>query len=191
MKVKKSKILNSKTIAAAFLTIGLCIVINLLLSLLDNSWEKLFSAAGSIGSVIIGVGMFYLGWQQHKHLEQKTSEAERELVRQNYKNLMDGVSKIYNNYSDISEITKAEEILRQVANQAKLELPKDLEDYTHKAYKLARSISLKVRKCFDHKRAQKPGADLVDYNSTFDEISQFFSANELYSKYLKIKKDLN
>ena len=82
------------------------------------------------------------------------------------------------------------EILRLVANQAKLELPKDLEDYTQKAYEVAQKISLKVQKRFDHERSQKPNSDLIDYNGAYDEIGQFLSPITLYSKYLKTLKQI-
>jgi hypothetical protein len=69
-------------------------------------------------------------------------------------------------------------------------LPKDLEDYTQKAYEVAQKISLKVQKCFDHERSQKPNSDLIDYNGAYDEIGQFLSPITLYSKYLKTLKQI-
>lgn len=169
-----------------------CALVLLVCFLLGDKFEKNFAALGSVGSIFIGYAAYRISKEQQRATEQKISEEERRIVRQNYENFIDGISKIYNNYSDISEIIKGAEILRQVANQAKLELPKDLEDYAQKAYEVAQKISLKVRKCFDHERSQKPNSDLVDYNGAYDEISQFLSPITLYSKYLKtLKTNLN
>ncbi len=157
---------------------------------IDGKYNELFSMIGSIGSLFIGYGAYQISKEQKRNTEFKISEEERRIVRQNYENLIDGISKIYNNYSSISEIANGAEILRQVANQAKLELPKDLEDLTKESYEVAQALSLKVRKYFDQNGIPKPTSDLVDYNNTYNKISQFFSANELYSKYLKTLKKI-
>ncbi len=113
MKVKKSKILNDKTIAAAFLTIGLWITIKLLLNLLGD-WEKLFSAIGDIGSVVIGTGMFYLGWQQHKHLEQKISKEDKKDIRQHYNDLTEVLRLIISRKAEIGEGNERNKILAKL-----------------------------------------------------------------------------
>lgn len=175
------KFLKKRPIESCALVLFVCF-------LLGDKFEQKFAAIGSVGSIFIGYGAYQISKEQKQNIESKISEEERRVVRQNYENFTDGISKIYNNYSNISELIKGAEILRQVANQAKLELPKDLEDYTHKAYEVAQKISLKVQKCFDHEGKQRPKSDLVDYNGAYDEISQFLSPSTLYSKYLKTLK---
>ena len=188
MKVKKSKILNSKTIAAAFLTIGLCIVINLLLSLLDNSWEKLFSAAGSIGSVIIGVGMFYLGWQQRKHLEQKISDEERKIIREHCHKTLDAIVKASylckksgKDYEDrfdaaIYEIFKSGE-------SAKIELNYDFADLIWRIHDFYLDLSVQHMDAAKEKRALGGEKALENRNK---ESALKNELENLYARYLKL-----
>lgn len=143
--------------------------------LMGDKFEKNFAAVGSIGSLIIAYGAYKIAKEQQRSNDQKISEEERKIIRENYKNLINGISIIYNNYRNISEINKGEEILRQVANQAKLELPKDLEDYTQEVYELAREISIEVQ-----------GKNNND--KSFDKLHNFFSAHIIYSKYFKNPK---
>jgi hypothetical protein len=183
MKVKKSKILNSKTIAAAFLTIGLCIVINLLLSLLDDSWEKLFSAVGSIGSVIIGVGMFYLGWQQHKHLEQKISDEERKMIIENYLKLRELIRLIQRD--DYRATNESFEMLGKIQDEAQLFADEELINF------MARIREMMLDDAAFTTSLEEGELSLKDVREFREEFSKFifgknFNPEEIYSKYLKL-----
>lgn len=174
-----NKIKNS--IKYFFITISILLFCFVIFNLegIDGNFNNFFDVINAIGSVIISIGLLKIGIEankiakeQQRSTDQKISQEEREIIRENYKNLMNGISTIYNNYRNIREINKGEEILRQVANQAKLELPKDLEDYTQEVYELAKRISMEVKK-----------ENNID--ESFDKLHNFFSANIIYSKYLK------
>jgi hypothetical protein len=186
-----------KIAAYACLTIGVLMLGSVFLSLsgVDGDYEKLFSIVGNIGSVLIGAGMFFLGWQQNLQLKQQQrrqqfelSEKEKDRIRENYHRLIEGISKIYNNYgmfgakADGDDILKRQEtrygveILRAVTHQARLELPDELVKYTQKVHETAEAILL---------ASQWNEEKLKEYTEVFDNISTFFNASETYSKFLK------
>ncbi len=193
MKAKKSKILNGKTIAAAFLTIGLCIVINLLLSLLGDSWEKLFSAVGSIGSVTIGVGMFYLGWQQQKHFEQQISDSQKDSIFRHYRDLKDLLRKIFKDtHNKDTEVLKMmwdlEDMVKLWGSQ---ELSNYISEIREKTVQVYSEAHLRLSKGGDESveegEERKEGRDRLwkgweEYRSYISNLKP----ESLYSKYLKI-----
>lgn len=150
-----------------FLTLG-----NVLLDLkdIDGDYEKLFSIVGNVGSTLIGVGMFYLGWQQHQL--RKLSEEEKKIIRENYDKFNAGISMLYNSYKNSDKINEAKEILRQASNHANLELPTDLKTYVQEAYNLSQQLSLEVRK-------QSPN----NYDELHNKISERFLGYESYKRH--------
>jgi hypothetical protein len=163
-----------KTAAGIVLTIGFLMTGNVLLSLkgIENDYAKLFSIVGNVGSLLIGAGMFYLGWQQHQL--RKLSEEEKKIIRENHNKFRDGINKLYNSYEDSSGTNEAKEILREAANQANLELPVDLKSHVQGAYDLSQKLSLEIKK-------PKPN----DYDKFYNEISERFLSHEPYKKHSK------
>lgn len=181
--VRYFKQVFKKLLLGCFLTIGLLVMSCVLLNLkcVENDYTKLFSIVGDVGSLLIGAGMFYLGWQQHQL--RKLSEEEKKIIRENYDTFNDGISKLLNSYRNSLGTNEAKEILRKAANQANLELPVDLKSYVQGAYDLSQKMSMSLE-------IKKP-EPRQDYEEFYNEISERFLGYESYkrhSKYLTIHR---
>jgi len=191
MKVKKLKMSNKATLArisaSALLTIGFCIAVNLLLNLLDNSWEKLFSAVGNISSLFIGYGAYRISKEQQSNTRFKISEEEKIIIRKNYEDIFTGIQLIFNNYSNRKNLLAAKIILDKSSNYAELNLPKDIEDYTKELYKNASDLYQENCAIFTIDGSLRTNCTVENYDIIWEKLWNT-NPNKVYSKHLKIKK---
>jgi len=106
----------------------------------STKFKPLIEAADSLFGLLISVGLFCIAYQankisneQHNKLRYKMSEDEREIFRSNYKMLTEGLGHVMR---DGRVKDEAKNLFWQARDQARLELPKEIQDYTQRIFDL-------------------------------------------------------
>ena len=176
-----------KTFSWILLTISLLVAVILMVGnvLFDlegvSDYAKLFSMVGNVGSVSIGLGMFYLGWRQ------KISTEERNIIRENYTNLRAVISSVRTSLKVKDEDFR---LIFEIEGQAETELPKEIESLVKKVHKLMNAFQ-----AGDHLRHPNYDSDSNPDKKAWERYPEIIEelgnsekeATKIYSKYLRIK----
>ena len=118
----------------------MCVVMLDYLNKISTDFKPLIEAADSLFGLLISIGLFSIAYQahkiskeQHNKLRYKIDEDEREIFRSNYKMLTEGLGHVMRDGRIKDE---AKNLFWQARDQARLELPKEIQDYTQKIFDL-------------------------------------------------------
>lgn len=168
-----------------------------IVSYLNSAAEKfkpLIEAADSFFGLLISIALFFVAYQankisteQHKSLKYKISEEERKIFRSNYQMLTEGLGHVLREGMVNDE---AKNLFWQVRDQARLELPKDIQDYTQKIFDLMWNAYMDHY----HKIYDKQGNAInhPERSAAIKRESEIISQliklkpSEIYSKYMRV-----
>lgn len=157
-------------------------------------FKPLIEAADSLFGLLISIGLFCIAYQankiskeQHNRLRYKISEDEREIFRSNYTRLTEGLGHVMREGRVKDE---AKNLFWQVRDQARLELPKEIQDYTQKIFDLMWEAYID----YYHKIYDGDGqpvnhperSEAIKRNTEIVLELIRLKPSELYSKYMKV-----
>ena len=178
-KFLKSFCLTSIIIFVAFVALNL--------KGIEGKYDKLFSAIGSFGSVLIGWGVYQISREQQKAAEQKIPDEERKIIKEHCHKTLEAIVKASylckksgKDYEDrfdeaISEIFR-------LYQSAKIELNDDFADLIERIYLFYLDLSNQYMDAAKENRAL--GAKFRENHNKESALRN--ELENLYSKYLKI-----
>lgn len=160
----------------------------------STKFKPLIEAADSLFGLLISIGLFCIDYQankiskeQHNRLRYKISEDEREIFRSNYNMLTEGLGHVIR---DGRVKDEAKTLFWQVRDQARLELPKEIQDYTQKIFDLMwEAYKNHYNKIYDGEGQpinHPERSEAIERNGEIVLELTGLKPNELYSKYLKV-----
>lgn len=157
-------------------------------------FKPLIEAADSLFGLLISIGLFCIAYQankiskeQHNKLRYKINEDEREIFRSNYKMLTEGLGHVMR---DGRVKDDAKNLFWQARDQARLELPTEIQDYTQKIFDLMWEAYVD----FYHKIYDGEGqaikhperSDAIKRNNEIVLELIRLKPSEVYSKYMRL-----
>lgn len=157
-------------------------------------FKPLIDAADSLVGLLISIGLFCIAYQankiskeQHDRLRYKIGEDERKIFRSNYNRLTEGLGHVMR---DGIVKDEAKDLFWQVRDQARLELPKEIQDYTQKIFDLMwEAYTDYYNKIYngDGQTINHPDRRVaIKRNSEIVLELIRLKPSELYSKYMKV-----
>lgn len=157
-------------------------------------FKPLIEAADSLFGLLISIGLFCIAVQankiakeQHNKLRYKISEDEREIFRSNYKMLTEGLGLVMR---DAVVKDEAKNLFWQSRDQARLELPLEIQNYTQKIWDLMwENYTNHYHKIYDGEGNALNHPDRSEAIKRNHEIVLeliHLKPSEVYSKYMRL-----
>jgi hypothetical protein len=181
-KFLKSFCLTSIIIFVAFVALNL--------KGIDRDYDKLFSAIGSFGSLLIAYAAYLISKEQHRATEQKISDEKRKLIKEHCQKTLEAIAKASylckksgKDYEDrfdeaISEVFR-------LYQSAKIELNDDFADLIWRIHNFYLDLLNQHMDAVKEKRALG-GEKFRENHNKESELRK--ELENLYAKYLSIPK---
>lgn len=178
-KFLKSFCLTSIIIFVAFVALNL--------KGIDGHYDKLFSAIGSFGSLLIAWGAYRISKEQHRATEQKISDEKRKLIKEHCQKTLEAIVKasyLWKKSGKENE-DRFDEAISEVFRlyqSAKIELNDDFADLIWRIHNFYLDLSNQYIDAAKENRVL--GAKVLENHNKESELRK--ELENLYAKYLKL-----
>lgn len=161
------------------------------LNKLATDYEPLIIAFGVFSSFIISAALFWLAWSTGKSRQYQVNKDAREVFLSVYNKISKGLGIVFRE-GTVNEDAKA--LFWQARDQARLELPDDVERYTQELFDKMYEIYLLERKLRTSNDGGLPAG--IERDKAADRQSEIImklieeQPSKVFAPYLKIKTSL-